>query len=99
VKIRTRKLKTKTVLTLTGDLTFDHVGTVLTAVQKHATTAELEIALSELGELDVAGLQLLYAVQGDRAGADRSVTFTGEAALERLQRMAEFAGLPSVEQG
>lgn len=98
MKIKTRKLKTKTVLDLSGDLTFDHVGTVVTAVKKHAADAKLEVNFTELGELDVAGLQLLYAVQGDRTGDDRSVTFSGEAALDRLNRMVEFTGLPPLVQ-
>lgn len=98
MKIKTRKLKTKTVLNLSGNLTFDHVGTVLAAVQKHTAAEQLEIAFSALGELDVAGLQLLYAVQGDRSGPDRTVTFSGDAALDRLKRMAEFSGLPPLEQ-
>lgn len=88
----------RTVITLAGDLTFDTVAAVLKEVKKADGTLDLELRFDSLGELDLAGLQCLYAIQFDRAEAGKTLLLSGDDAIGRLERMAEFAGLPQLRQ-
>ncbi|MFW5643370.1 MAG: STAS domain-containing protein [Alkalispirochaeta sp.] len=85
-------------LTVSGDLVFQEVQDLLEAYRKLNNPSSIEISLAEIGEIDLPGLQLLYAIRNDRNETGHALRFTGEQALERISRMAEFAGLPQLEQ-
>jgi len=98
VTVRTRKKKNETVLTVSGDLVFQEVPDLLAAYRKLNEAASVEISFAEIGEIDLPGLQLLYAIRSDREETGQMLRFSGDQALERISRMAEFAGLPQLQQ-
>jgi ABC-type transporter Mla MlaB component len=98
VTVRTRKKKDETVLTISGDLVFQEVPDLLKAYRKLEDAPSVEIRFAEIGEIDLPGLQLLYAIRSDRDETGRALRFSGDQVLERIARMAEFAGLPQLQQ-
>jgi ABC-type transporter Mla MlaB component len=97
VKIERNLQADTTVLTLSGDLTFETVGPVRSAYLEAADDPTVEINFSDLQNIDLAGLQVLYSIQKDRKGTGKTLEFSGDKGLQRLGRMAEFAGFPPLE--
>ncbi len=86
-----------TVLKIGGDLTFETIGEFRSAYLDVAGVPNLEIFFSDLQNIDLAGLQILYSIQKDRESTAGGLRFSGEKGLQRLGRMAEFAGIPPLK--
>ena len=96
--VNIRKSGDITTVAISGDLTFSTVGEFVGRVKKHKNVGAMEIAIEELGELDLAGLQALYALRKTRMNSEKTLRFSGEDALQRIDRMTEFAGLPQLRE-
>lgn len=83
-------------MSLRGDLTLDTVPALLEATRSLPSGDEIEVHFEMLREIDLAGLQFLYALQNDRSESGGTVVFSGSQAMERLGKMADFAGLPQL---
>lgn len=81
-------------LSISGDLTFETANDVGAALKAVPVTDNVELRFEHLGALDLSGLQLLYAARLQRDEAGHTLTLSGDEAVARIARMAEFAGLP-----
>lgn len=96
MEISSRVETGRTVVSLRGDLTLETVPELLEKARSISRTGEIEVHFESLGEIDLAGLQFLYALRNDRSESGGAVVFSGDQAVERLGRMADFAGLPQL---
>lgn len=80
---------------LDGDLTF---GTVASAYQQiTALRPDLRVLeLRDVAAVDLAGLQLLYALVGTRETPRPAMSLRESPAVERFRSMAAFCGLPAL---
>tara|TARA_B100000614_G_scaffold203051_1_gene184601 strand:- start:1184 stop:1492 length:309 start_codon:yes stop_codon:yes gene_type:complete len=76
-----------------GDLTFATVGDAHTALSQYRGS-EIGLELRDLGAIDLAGLQLLYAAAQSTAPDGPVVTLVDTPAMARFRAMAEYCGLP-----
>lgn len=65
------------------------------------SASELIVDITEMGRIDLAGLQLLYALEHTVVSAGGTIQLQGDDALARLSRMISFTGLrtPSFLEG
>ena len=88
VTVKTIPTDQGTELHLSGDLTFRELPEVHAAVRAEARLAA--VVLTDLGSVDLAALQFLSILSGD---PQNPIEIRGDAAVDRFQKMARFAGL------
>ena len=59
----------------------------------------IKLEIVELGTLDLAGIQILYAAQASARQQGLDFVFEPGPARERITRLLDFAGLPSLVGG
>jgi ABC-type transporter Mla MlaB component len=96
VEISSHVQSGRTVVSLRGDLTLETIPELIEKARSFPRSDEIEIHFESLAEIDLAGLQFLYALRNARSESGGAVVFSGDQAVERLGRMADFAGLPQL---
>lgn len=82
---------------ISGDLTFAHVSEYRDELERAAGSGkDMDVALEEVTNFDLAGVQLLFSLKRSAEAAGVSVAFHGGANDERFRKMLSFAGLPAL---
>ena len=89
--------KHESVLRVQGDLNFAVVqGLHLQLLKLFNDSRYICLDLSEVGSLDLAGLQLVYAALASATNMQVRFRIHAGAQGERLKRLSAFSGLPSL---
>ena len=91
--VRTRKKGSRTIVAIKGDLTIDHADTVCDALRSRVTGTIVELDLGGMERIDLAGLQVLYALERSIVKRGGNVSIPESEASQRISRMVAFAGL------
>lgn len=93
-------------LTIEGPLTIERTPQLKESIERLLSSGgDAEVGgpvvtldLTEVTQIDMAGLQLLCASLREARRLEVQLTLVGAATMERLRRMSEFAGLSPLSQ-
>lgn len=97
IEVRIDRKRDPVQVSVSGDLNFSSVGELREEILKvFPRKGTFRLVLAETGELDLPGVQLLYALcrSGDSTGVSIEID-PGEAG-QRIEKMLRFAGLAPI---
>lgn len=76
-----------------GDLVFEHVREFVDVIHSVVEKKAVLIDLTQIEQVDLAGLQTLYALQKGVSESGYSITISLGENRDRIRRISEYAGL------